>query len=82
MTFNNGALQYNGYVVANKMNGQGKLTFDNGDVYEGQFKMEFSTVKEPTHLQVGGFIPGNLKQLRRWKRKIDHRRTSYLRRNF
>ncbi|HEM4882923.1 TPA: hypothetical protein U1138_001999 [Streptococcus suis] len=38
MTFNNGALQYNGYVVANKMNGQGKLTFDNGDVYEGQFK--------------------------------------------
>ena len=33
----NGKLQYTGYVVANKMNGQGTLTFENGDVYEGEF---------------------------------------------
>ncbi len=33
-------------------------------------QMEFSTVKEPTHLQVGGFIPGNLKRLCRWKGKL------------
>ncbi|HFI0796031.1 TPA: hypothetical protein ACGO6M_001662 [Streptococcus suis] len=38
ITLDNGKLQYNGYVVASKMNGQGKLTFENGDVYEGQFK--------------------------------------------
>lgn len=38
MTLDEGRLQYNGNVVASKMNGQGKLTFENGDVYEGQFK--------------------------------------------
>lgn len=38
MTFHNGTLRYNGYVIASKMNGQGTLTFENGDVYEGQFK--------------------------------------------
>ncbi|HFI0635201.1 TPA: hypothetical protein ACGO2X_000928 [Streptococcus suis] len=38
LTLDNGKLQYNGYVVASKMNGQGKLTFENGDSYQGQFK--------------------------------------------
>ncbi|KXT78263.1 hypothetical protein [Streptococcus sp. DD13] len=33
----NGKLHYSGKMVANKMAGQGKLTFENGDVYEGQF---------------------------------------------
>ncbi len=82
MTFNNGALQYNGYVVANKMNGQGKLTFDNGDVYEGQFTNGIFH-GQGTYTSASGWVyTGNLKRLCRWKRKIDHRRTSYLRRNF
>lgn len=38
MTLEGSNLKYEGYVVANKMNGQGTLTFDNGDSYEGQFK--------------------------------------------
>ncbi|HEM3702114.1 TPA: hypothetical protein U1D11_000581 [Streptococcus suis] len=38
LTLDNGKLQYNGYVVGSKMNGQGKLTFENGDSYQGQFK--------------------------------------------
>lgn len=38
ITLDNGQLHYNGTIVANKMNGQGTLTFANGDVYEGQFK--------------------------------------------
>ncbi|NQN86431.1 hypothetical protein HO997_00630 [Streptococcus suis] len=38
LTLDNGKLQYNGYVVASKMNGQGQLTFENGDSYQGQFK--------------------------------------------
>ena len=33
-----GKLHYTGSVVSKKMNGQGKLTFENGDVYEGQFQ--------------------------------------------
>lgn len=33
-----GKLHYTGSVVAHKMNGQGKLTFSNGDVYEGEFR--------------------------------------------
>lgn len=38
LTLDNGKINYNGYVVANKMSGFGKLTFENGDKYEGNFK--------------------------------------------
>lgn len=38
LTLNDGAIHYNGYVLANKMSGSGKLTFENGDTYEGEFK--------------------------------------------
>ncbi|MGQ7463034.1 hypothetical protein ACTGZQ_11135 [Streptococcus suis] len=38
LSLDEGRIQYNGNVVASKMNGQGTLTFENGDVYEGQFK--------------------------------------------
>lgn len=38
LTFDKGKITYHGYVQANKMNGQGKITFENGDVYEGTFK--------------------------------------------
>lgn len=38
LTFDQGKITYHGYVQVNKMNGQGKITFDNGDTYTGQFK--------------------------------------------
>lgn len=38
LTYDNGKIIYTGEVVNNRMNGQGKLTFANGDTYEGQFK--------------------------------------------
>lgn len=37
LTYNDGKMIYKGYVLDNKMNGQGKLTFENGDTYEGKF---------------------------------------------
>lgn len=37
LTLDNGKIKYEGYVVSSKMNGQGKLTFENGDTYEGEF---------------------------------------------
>ncbi|WP_438834847.1 hypothetical protein [Streptococcus pluranimalium] len=38
LTYDNHKITYNGEVANNRMNGQGKLTYDNGDVYQGQFK--------------------------------------------
>ena len=37
LTLDNGALVYDGTVVRGKMNGQGTLTFENGDQYTGDF---------------------------------------------
>ena len=37
LTLDKGNIVYHGNVQANKMNGQGKITFANGDVYEGNF---------------------------------------------
>lgn len=37
LTYENGKIRYTGYVLNNRMNGQGKLTYPNGDVYEGNF---------------------------------------------
>ena len=37
LTYDNGKITYTGYVVNHRMNGQGKLTYENGDVYEGNF---------------------------------------------
>ncbi|MGT2926719.1 hypothetical protein [Streptococcus cuniculipharyngis] len=37
LSYDNGRLSYSGQVVNQRLNGQGKLTYDNGDVYEGQF---------------------------------------------
>ncbi|MGT2784953.1 hypothetical protein [Streptococcus merionis] len=36
-SYKDGAIVYEGQVVRQKMNGQGKLTFSNGDVYKGNF---------------------------------------------
>ncbi|MBM7643192.1 hypothetical protein [Streptococcus loxodontisalivarius] len=37
LTYDSGKISYQGQVVNNRMNGQGTLTFKNGDVYEGNF---------------------------------------------
>ncbi len=37
LTYNQGAIKYNGQVVNHRMNGRGTLTFQNGDTYTGQF---------------------------------------------
>ncbi|NQG96811.1 hypothetical protein HO675_01655 [Streptococcus suis] len=38
LKLNNGSLLYSGQVVTGKMNGFGKLTYENGDTYSGEFK--------------------------------------------
>lgn len=37
LSLDNGKITYDGFVVSSKMNGQGTLTFENGDSYEGEF---------------------------------------------
>lgn len=37
LTYNNGKITYAGAIVNHRMNGDGKLVYDNGDVYEGGF---------------------------------------------
>ena len=37
LTYDGGKINYTGYVLNHRMNGQGKLTYPNGDVYEGHF---------------------------------------------
>lgn len=38
LSLDDGKITYKGSVVASKMSGQGNLTFENGDKYEGEFK--------------------------------------------
>lgn len=38
LSYDNGAIKYTGDVVNYRMNGKGKLTYKNGDTYEGQLK--------------------------------------------
>lgn len=38
LIYDNGKLTYIGDVVNHRMNGQGKLTYENGDVYKGHFE--------------------------------------------
>lgn len=37
LTLDNGAIRYDGSVVRGKMNGEGTVTFQNGDTYKGNF---------------------------------------------
>ena len=37
LVYDNGKITYTGYVVTHRMNGQGQLTYQNGDVYKGHF---------------------------------------------
>ncbi|ACI60398.1 TPA: hypothetical protein VPF83_001584 [Streptococcus pyogenes] len=38
LTYDKGRMHYTGYVINHKMNGEGKLVYPNGDIYEGTFK--------------------------------------------
>lgn len=38
LTYDHQKITYKGEVANNRMNGQGKLTYENGDTYQGQFK--------------------------------------------
>lgn len=37
LTYDSGKIRYQGHIVNRHMNGQGTLTFKNGDVYKGNF---------------------------------------------
>ena len=37
LVFGNNQVTYTGTTIQGKMNGQGKMTFENGDTYEGEF---------------------------------------------
>ena len=37
LTLDKGAIRYDGSIVRGKMNGQGTVTFENGDTYKGNF---------------------------------------------
>lgn len=38
LTYDNGNITYKGTIAHHRMNGQGTLTYTNGDTYEGQFR--------------------------------------------
>lgn len=37
LTYQNGHITYTGYLVNHRINGQGKMTYQNGDFYKGHF---------------------------------------------
>ena len=62
LTLDQGKITYHGYVQANKMNGKGKLTFDNGDTYTGQFKNGIFDGKGTFTSKDGWVYVGDFKQ--------------------
>lgn len=54
LKLDNGTIVYDGSLVRGKMNGQGTITFQNGDQYTGGFKMEHSMEKVPFNLKKAG----------------------------
>ncbi|MBF0777200.1 hypothetical protein [Streptococcus cuniculi] len=56
-----GKMTYHGTVIANKMTGQGSLTFANGDKYEGQFKDGIFNGKGTFHSASGWTYEGEFK---------------------
>ncbi|MBA2795240.1 hypothetical protein [Streptococcus porcinus] len=38
LTYDHGRIKYTGYVLNHRMNGKGKLTYGNGDIYSGEFR--------------------------------------------
>lgn len=54
LTLDKGTIKYNGSLVRGKMNGQGTLTFKNGDVYKGYFKNGTFNGKGTLQLKLAG----------------------------
>ena len=54
LKLDNGTIVYDGSLVRGKMNGQGTITFQNGDQYTGGSAMEPSTEKVPFNLKKAG----------------------------
>ena len=65
LTLDQGKIKYDGTLVRGKMNGQGTMTFQNGDSYSGQFLYLAGWLEIRRGLQQG---PG------RWTRKANDRR--------
>ena len=49
-------ITYKGQMQNHRLNGQGTLTYDNGDTYTGELRMVPLMVKEPSNLMRVGFI--------------------------
>lgn len=59
LTYDKGRMHYTGYVINHKMNGEGKLVYPNGDIYEGTFKDTYLKEKELLLLRRAGYITGS-----------------------
>ena len=60
MTLDKGAIRYDGSVVRGKMNGQGTVTFENGDTYKGNFVNGTFSGYGPLQPRLVGNMKGNL----------------------
>ena len=60
LTLDKGAIRYDGSVVRGKMNGQGTVTFENGDTYKAILSMEPLVVMEPLQPRLAGNMKVNL----------------------
>ena len=49
-------IAYKGQMQNHRLNGQGTLTYDNGDTYTGEFKNGSFNGQEPSNLMRVGFI--------------------------
>lgn len=62
LSYDKGQIVYTGEVVNHRMNGQGKLTFANGDTYEGQFKNGVFSGKGLFKAQTGWSYEGEFRK--------------------
>lgn len=65
LTLDKGAIKYDGSLVHGKMDGQGTLTFKNGDKYEGDFKMESLMARGNSPLRAVGSTKVSLVKAKR-----------------
>ena len=64
LTLDQGKIKYDGTLVRGKMNGQGTMTFQNGDSYTGQFAMASLTAKGPLPHRLAGNMKGTSARVR------------------
>ncbi|MGT2933938.1 hypothetical protein [Streptococcus catagoni] len=62
LTFNNGKIKYTGYVVNHRMNGKGKLVYENGDYYVGDFHDGVFEGKGTYNAKTGWSYKGDFKK--------------------